>query len=83
MMNYMMKAAVSIPADVFDEAERLARTLHTSRSRLYAQALAEFIARHDQARLTELMNKALNEIEPEADSFVTKASQTALERNEW
>ena len=65
------------------EAERLARELHTFRSRLYAQALAEFIARHDQARLTELIYKALDEIDTQPDSFVTKANQTSLERNEW
>ena len=45
-----MKTAVSIPDDVFEDAERLASRLRTSRSQLYARALAEFVARHDDDR---------------------------------
>ena len=41
-----MKTAVSIPDDVFEEAERLATELKTSRSQLYSRALQEFVARH-------------------------------------
>src|SRR6266511_1777128 len=41
-----MKTAISIPDDVFEEAERLATELQTSRSQLYSRALQEFVARH-------------------------------------
>ena len=41
-----MKTAISIPDDVFEEAERLARRMGKSRSRLYQHALAEYVARH-------------------------------------
>jgi predicted transcriptional regulator len=40
-----MKTAVSIPDDVFEDAERLASRLHTSRSQFSARALADFVAR--------------------------------------
>ncbi len=38
-----VKAAVSIPEPVFKEAEKLARRMKVSRSRLYSMALASFI----------------------------------------
>jgi metal-responsive CopG/Arc/MetJ family transcriptional regulator len=41
-----MKVAVSIPEDLFDSAETLGKRLGVSRSRLYASALAEFLAKH-------------------------------------
>ena len=63
-----MKTAVSIPDDVFEDAERLASRLRTSRSQLYARALAEFVARHDDDRVTSLMDQAVREAGGEADA---------------
>jgi len=40
-----MKTAISLPDDVFEEAERLASRLKVSRSELYAQALQDFVRR--------------------------------------
>jgi metal-responsive CopG/Arc/MetJ family transcriptional regulator len=51
-----MKTAVSIPDEVFAEAERLASELQTSRSQLYSRALQEFVARHAPERLTEAIS---------------------------
>ena len=78
-----MKTAVSIPDDVFEDAERLASRLRTSRSQLYARALAEFVARHDDDRVTSLMDQAVREAGGEADAFVRVAAQQSLQRVEW
>lgn len=78
-----MKTAVSIPDDVFEDAERLALRLQTSRSKLYARALAEFVARHDDDRITTLMNQAVREIGEKDNSFLQASAQQALQRIEW
>ena len=78
-----MKTAVSMPDDVFEDAERLASRLRTSRSQLYARALAEFVARHDDDRVTSLMDQAVREAGGEADAFVQAAAQQSLQRVEW
>jgi predicted transcriptional regulator len=78
-----MKTAVSIPEDVFTEAEELARRLRTSRSRLYSRALSEFVARHAPDRVTEAMDRVLDEVGPGADLFVSRAARAVLERVEW
>ncbi|MFM7131952.1 MAG: hypothetical protein ACKO0V_21600 [bacterium] len=78
-----MKTAISIPDELFQDAERLAMRLQTSRSQLYARALSEFIARHDNDRVTELMDEAVRDVGQEADLFVKKASSQAIERAEW
>ena len=81
--TFGMKTAVSIPNDVFEDAERLALRLRTSRSQLYARALAEFVARHDDDRVTALMDQAVREAGGEADAFLQAAAQQSLQRVEW
>ena len=78
-----MKAAVSIPDDVFNEADRLAQKMKTSRSRLYSRALQEFLARHSPDTVTEAMNRVCDEIGDGQDPFVRRAAQRTLARTEW
>lgn len=78
-----MKTAVSIPDDVFEDAERLALRLQTSRSQLYARALAEFVARHDDDSVTALMDQAVREAGVGCDDFLRAAVRQAVQRTEW
>jgi metal-responsive CopG/Arc/MetJ family transcriptional regulator len=78
-----MKTAVSVPDDVFEEAQRLARRMKKSRSRLFSDALREYVARHAPDEVTEAMNGALADVGQGTDPFVTAAARRALERTEW
>ena len=78
-----MKAAVSIPNDVFEQGERLAHRLHTSRSQLYARALADFVVQHEDDTITSSMNKAMEAVGADADEFTRRAAQQTLRRVEW
>jgi len=78
-----MKAAVSIPDDVFEQGERLARRLHTSRSQLYARALADFVAQHEEDKITSSMNRVLEEVGAEPDEFTRRAARQTLRRAQW
>lgn len=78
-----MKTAISIPDEVFEGAERLARRTKRSRSRLFSDAMKEYLARHTPDRVTEAMNKALEEIGEASDPFVSEGARRVLERSEW
>jgi predicted transcriptional regulator len=78
-----MKAAVSIPDDVFEQGERLARRLRTSRSQLYARALADFVAQHEDDKITSSMNSVLEEVGAEPDEFTRRAARQTMRRVEW
>jgi hypothetical protein len=78
-----MKTAVSVPDDVFAEAERLARRMRKSRSQLYKHALAEYVARHAPDRVTEAMDRVCAKLGQPTDSFVSTASRRILERSDW
>jgi len=81
--TFGMKTAVSIPNELFDVAERLARRTRKSRSRLFGDALREYVARHSPDRVTEAMDEALAEIGESNDPFGAAASRTRLEQSEW
>ncbi len=78
-----MKTAISIPDAIFAEAELLASRLQTSRSQLYARALAEFVARHDDDRVTEAFDKVADEVGTESDTFTSEAARQTLGQVEW
>ena len=81
--TFGMKTAISIPDEVFEDAERLARRTKRSRSRLFSDALKEYLARHTPDRVTEAMNKALEEVGEASDPFVSAGARRVLERSEW
>lgn len=78
-----MKTAVSIPDDVFHGAERLARRSKKSRSRLFSDALREYVARHAPEEVTEAMNRACAAVGDTSDPFVSAAARRILKRTEW
>jgi len=51
-----MKTAISIPDVEFEAAEKVAKRLGMSRSKLYRKAIADFLARHADHRVTEKLN---------------------------
>ena len=78
-----MKAALSIPDDVFRGAERLARQTNKSRSRLFSDAMREYVARHSPDDVTEAMDRVCSELGDARDACVSSAASRALERSEW
>lgn len=49
-MLFGMNTAVSIPDELFRRADELAARLGKSRSEVYREALADYLARRDPAR---------------------------------
>lgn len=78
-----MKTAVSVPDDVFERAERLARRAGRSRSELYSAALREYVARHAPDDVTEALDRVIGQIDPPVDPFVSAAGRHVLEATEW
>jgi hypothetical protein len=55
-----------------------------SRSRLYAEALAEYLARHAPDEVTEDMNRVVEQLGGSGcDPFVARAARRVLTRVEW
>ncbi len=78
-----MKTAISVPDQVFEEAERLARKLTKTRSQLYTEAMIEYLARHDPDTVTEQLNAVVDSLPDREDQFVTATTRSILEQVEW
>ncbi len=78
-----MKTAVSIPDEVFEGAERLARRTRRSRSRIFSDALREYLARHSPEEVTEAANRACSEVGDVQDPFSASAARSILQRSQW
>jgi predicted transcriptional regulator len=78
-----MKTAISVPDDVFERAERLARRSGRSRSDVYSAALREYVARHEPDAVTEALDRAFESGPDPLDAFMTAAARRTLSASEW
>jgi predicted transcriptional regulator len=79
-----MKTAVSVPDDLFAQADRLAKRSRRTRSDVYSAALREYVARHAPDEVTAGLDAALAELgEPGPDEFAGQAARRTLETTEW
>ena len=78
-----MKTAVSIPDPVFRAADRLAKRLHMSRSRLYAVAVERFVQSNEDAAITSKLNEALASETSDLDAVLASIQSRSVSRDEW
>ncbi len=74
----VMKVAVSIPDDVFEQAEHLVRERNVSRSELYTEALRAMV--QSDARITEQLDQLYAAQDPAADTAADPAVDSAARR---
>ena len=78
-----MKMAISVPDELSEEADRLARRLKQSRNRLFADAVREYIARHDPDAVTAALDRVYAEADGDCDPFTSSATAQIHERTDW
>ena len=64
-----MKTAISIPDNLFADAEITAKQLGLARSQLYVRAIKEFIEHHNKDKITEKLNVLYSNIVAEDELF--------------
>jgi len=78
-----MKTAISLPDTVFHEAERFARHARKSRSKLYTEAISEYLARHSPDEITDSLNDVIAKVNGNDSKFVKHAAKRAISHVEW
>lgn len=78
-----MKIAVSIPDELFDAAETLGKRLGVSRSRLYATALADFVAKHQSRKVTARLDAVYGTEDSRVDATTRRLQARSLPRDSW
>lgn len=78
-----MKTAVSIPDDLFRRADDLASRLGKSRSEVYREALADYVARREPGAVTRALDALVDDLAAENDGLAAQAARRTLEHSEW
>jgi metal-responsive CopG/Arc/MetJ family transcriptional regulator len=77
-----VKVAVSIPDDLFDEADTAAHRQGLSRSRLYAEALRRYLAERAAPSVTDLLNEVYADCDSSLESGLKELQVRALRRDD-
>jgi metal-responsive CopG/Arc/MetJ family transcriptional regulator len=78
-----MKTDISLPDRLFGAADSLARKLGMSRSQLYATAVAEYVAKHQAAKVTERLNTIYRAEPGTLADDLRRGQRRTLERTDW
>ena len=78
-----MKTAISIPDDVFIQAEKVAQQLGISRSELYSQAIANFIKSYRSQKITDVLNQVYAQEDSALDERVAAMQFDSISLGEW
>lgn len=78
-----MRTTISIPDDVFESADQLARELAISRSELYSTAVAEYIAKHRPEDVTAKLNEVYAEQPSGLSPEVRRAQARSIGKSDW
>jgi metal-responsive CopG/Arc/MetJ family transcriptional regulator len=78
-----MKIAISVPDDVFEAGEHLARQLGISRSQLYSDALAQYLSARGAAEVTARLNRIYSAEQAQIEPALVRAQLETLADEAW
>lgn len=78
-----MKVALSIPDELFETAELVSKRLGVSRSRLYANALAEFVAKHESRKITDRLDAVYSSEDSALDATTRRLQSRTVASKSW
>lgn len=78
-----MKTAISIPDDVFESADSLAKEIGVSRSELYATAVAEYLAKFRDQDITQRLDEVYADQPSGLPAGFRSAQAKSVAGDEW
>ncbi|MDR9404906.1 MAG: hypothetical protein RI580_15875 [Halothece sp. Uz-M2-17] len=78
-----MKTAISLPDQIFEEAESLAQYLGVSRSELYTRALQAYLQKYNREETFKQLNKVYSKESSALDPALANMQFLSLPEEEW
>ena len=78
-----MKIAISVPDEIFEAGEHLAKQLGLSRSQLYADALSAYLSERGAAAVTDKLNAVYAQESSKIDPPLAHAQLSRLADEAW
>ena len=79
----VMKTAISVPDELFREADAYAKRRGATRSRLYSDALAEYLAKRRREDITDKVNEVLAESPNDLDPVIARMQAASIGPSDW
>ena len=78
-----MKIAISVPDDIFEAGEHLAKQLGLSRSQLYSDALAAYLSERGAAAVTHKLDAVYAEQSAKLEPALARAQLSRVADEAW
>ncbi|MFH1288716.1 MAG: hypothetical protein ABII25_08495 [bacterium] len=78
-----MKTVISIPNNLFRNAEMAARKLKMSRSRMFSEAIEEYLENHTQSQIMEKLNLVYTTEKSKLDNSILRMQIQSIDKEEW
>jgi len=78
-----MKTAISIPDNVYNAAEMVAKKLNISRSEFYTKAVSDYLNQHQKSHITEALNKIYSEEKSTIDPTIIQMQSSSIGDESW
>ncbi len=78
-----MKTAISVPNDVFELSEKLAKKLNVSRSKVFAMGVKKLAEEYDEQALIDNINEVCEKVDTSVDPVLFKMAMMSLPKEEW
>jgi len=78
-----MKTAISVPSDVFQLSEKLAKKLKVSRSAIFAMGVKKLAEEHDEDEIIAQINRVCKKVNTSVDPVLFQMAMLSLPKDEW
>lgn len=78
-----MKTAISVPEDVFELSNSLAKKLKVSRSKIFAMGVKKLAEEYDEEEVIASINKVCEKVDTSVDPVLFKMAMLTLPAEEW
>ena len=78
-----MKTAISVPDNLFKNAEKTAAKMGVSRSNLFSRAIKEYLDNHNPTHVTKKLNAIYSSTENKLDKNIVEMQIQSIEKGDW
>ncbi len=78
-----MKTAISVPNEVFQLSEKLAKKLKVSRSAIFAMGVKKLAEEHDEDEIIAQINRVCKKVDTSVDPVLFQMAMLSLPKDEW
>lgn len=78
-----MKTAISVPNEIFELSEKLAKKLKVSRSKIFSMGVEKLAEEYNEEEIIKNINRVCEKVDTSVDPALFKMAMLSLPKDEW